>query len=123
MGKNLRRAAGSLLVVGLGGTELTGLERAWLHVVRPAGIILFKRNIVDVDQTRALLNEATGLGTLHSNRCVDVEGGTVNRFRDAIGPMPSAQAVARAERALPPNKRGSLAREHGKLIARAVKAF
>ena len=27
---SLRRAAGSLLVVGLTGTELTGLERAWL---------------------------------------------------------------------------------------------
>jgi beta-N-acetylhexosaminidase len=123
MEKNLRRAAGSLLVVGLGGTELTGLERAWLRVIRPAGIILFKRNIADVDQTRALLNEATGLGALHSARCVDVEGGTVNRFRDALGPMPSAQAVARAERALPPRKRGTLAHEHGDLIARAVKAF
>ena len=43
----LRQAAGSLLVVGLGGTELTGLERAWLRLVRPGGIILFKRNIVD----------------------------------------------------------------------------
>jgi beta-N-acetylhexosaminidase len=123
MEKNLRRAAGSLLVVGLGGTELTGLERAWLRVIRPAGIILFKRNIADVDQTRALLNEATGLGALHSARCVDVEGGTVNRFRDALGPMPSAQAVARAERALPPRKRGTLAHQHGDLIARAVKAF
>ncbi len=55
MMSSLRRAAGSLLVVGLGGTELTGLERAWLKLVRPAGIILFKRNIVDARQTRALL--------------------------------------------------------------------
>ncbi len=44
----LRHAAGSLLVVGLGGTELTALERAWLKLVRPAGVILFRRNIVDV---------------------------------------------------------------------------
>src|SRR6185437_16811721 len=130
MEKNLRRAAGSLLVVGLAGTELTGLERAWLRVIRPAGIILFKRNVADVDQTRALLNEATGLGALHSARCVDVEGGTVNRFRDALGPMPSAQAVARAERhpTLSAKSRGkdgapSLACEHGDLTARAVKAF
>ena len=33
---SLRRAAGELLVVGLGGTELTGLERAWLKLVRAA---------------------------------------------------------------------------------------
>jgi beta-N-acetylhexosaminidase len=131
MTASLRRAAGSLLVVGLGGTELTGLERAWLRLVRPAGIILFRRNISDAGQTRAMLDEATGLGAAHSLRCVDVEGGTVDRLRDALAPMPSAQAVARA--AFPmsqtrdvghPGKGGnSFAREHGELVARAVKAF
>ena len=92
----VRAGAGSLLVVGLGGTELTGLERAWLRLVRPAGIILFRRNIEDARQTRALLEEATGILQPHSLRCVDVEGGTVDRLRDALAPMPSAQAVARA---------------------------
>ena len=95
MSRSLRRAAGSLLVVGLGGAELTGLERAWLRLLRPGGVILFRRNIVDAEQTRALLDEATGLGALHAVRCVDVEGGTVNRLRDALAPMPSAQAVVR----------------------------
>jgi len=123
MEKNLRRAAGSLLVVGLGGTELTGLERAWLRLVRPAGVVLFRRNIADAEQTRALVDEATGLSTPHSARFVDVEGGTVNRLRDALGPMPSAQAVARADRKLQPSRRGALAREHGDLIGRAVNAF
>jgi beta-N-acetylhexosaminidase len=93
---SIRRAAGSLLVVGLGGTELTGLERAWLRLVRPGGVILFRRNIVNAEQTRLLLEEATGLGALHAVRCVDVEGGTVNRLRDALAPMPSAQAVCGA---------------------------
>ena len=60
MATTIREAAGSLLVVGLGGTELTALERAWLKLVRPGGVILFRRNIADVAQTRALLNEATG---------------------------------------------------------------
>jgi beta-N-acetylhexosaminidase len=122
MEKNVRRAAGSLLVVGLGGMELSGLERAWLRVVRPAGVVLFKRNVADPEQTRALVNEATGLSAMHSARFVDVEGGTVNRFRDALGPMPSAQAVARADGKLG-KRRGALAREHGVLIGRAVKAF
>ncbi|MFZ0744252.1 MAG: beta-N-acetylhexosaminidase [Terracidiphilus sp.] len=116
----LRQAAGSLLVVGLGGAELTGLERAWLRLVRPGGVILFKRNIVDATQTRALLDEATGLGARHSVRCVDVEGGTVNRLRDALSPLPSAQAVGTA---VQKTSRSGLAREHGELIARAVKAF
>jgi len=150
MTANLRRAAGSLLVVGLGGTELTGMERAWLKMVRPAGIILFKRNIADAGQTRALLEEATGLGVECGLRCVDVEGGMVDRLRDALAPMPSAQAVARA--AFSPThsqstrmdgapgvsrKRGvssrsqnrdlghpmGFAKQHGELVGRAVKAF
>lgn len=118
--KGIRQAAGSLLVVGLSGSELTALERAWLKLVRPAGVILFRRNIVDAEQTRALLNEATGLGARHGVRSVDVEGGTVNRLRDALAPIASAQAVAAAARA---SRKPALARKHGELIARAVKAF
>ena len=120
MSVTIREAAGSLLVVGLAGTELTGLERAWLKLVRPGGVILFRRNITDVSQTRALLNEATGLGARHAVRCVDVEGGTVNRLRDALAPIASAQAVAAADRN---RKKSALARKHGELIGQAVKAF
>lgn len=120
MKTGLRQAAGSLLVVGLGGTELTGLERAWLRLVRPGGVILFKRNVVDAAQTRALLDEVTGFGAAHAVRCVDVEGGTVNRLRDALSPMPSAQAVGKA---VEKKHKDGLAREHGELIGRAVKAF
>jgi beta-N-acetylhexosaminidase len=144
MTANLRHAAGSLLVVGLGSRELTNLERAWLKLVRPAGIVLFRRNIEDPRQTRALLNEATALCVAYSFRCVDMEGGTVDRLRDALAPMPSAQAVTRAaKRAFLPflttkeeirsaqavtlaarrTGKNMLIREHGELVARGVKAF
>jgi len=116
----LRQAAGSLLVVGLAGTELTGLERAWLRLVQPAGIILFRRNISDAKQTRALLSEASALCAPHGIRCVDVEGGTVDRLRDAQAAMPSAQAVAVAARR---TDTPGLIREQGELIARGVRAF
>jgi beta-N-acetylhexosaminidase len=116
MSLTLRHAVGSLLVVGLSGTELTGLEHAWLKLVRPAGIILFRRNIISAQQTRALLNEAASLCTTHNFRCVDLEGGAVDRLRDALAPMPSAQAVARTG-----NEK--LMHEHGELVGRAVKAF
>jgi beta-N-acetylhexosaminidase len=120
MKESLRQAAGSLLVVGLGDKELTAMERAWLKLVRPAGIILFKRNIVDAAQTRALLAEATGFCPPHCGAFVDVEGGTVDRLRDVLAPIPSVQAVAQAART---KARPTIAREHGELIARAVKAF
>jgi beta-N-acetylhexosaminidase len=120
MAVSVRQAAGSLLVVGLGGPELSGLERAWLRLVRPAGIILFRRNINDARQTRALLNEASTYCTPRGLRCVDVEGGTVDRLRDALAPIPSAQAVANASLQ---SGRNTLDREHGELVAQAVKAF
>jgi beta-N-acetylhexosaminidase len=75
---------------------------------------------VDVAQTRALLDEATGVCAPRCVRCVDVEGGTVNRLRDALAPLPSAQAVGAAMRDL---HKPTLAREFGELIARAVKVF
>jgi beta-N-acetylhexosaminidase len=125
---SLRRAAGELLVVGLGGTELTGLERAWLKLVRPAGVILFRRNISDARQTRALLSNATTLTTPDALRCVDLEGGSVDRLRDALAPMPSAQAVARCDALGQERDKGKAVRnifatEHGALVAQAVKAF
>ena len=120
MKSTLRQAAGSLLVVGLGGTELTSLERAWLRLIRPGGIILFKRNITDAAQTRALLDEATGFCAPHAARFVDVEGGTVNRLRDALAPIPSVSAVAAAVLSL---AEPALARTHGELIAQSVRAF
>jgi beta-N-acetylhexosaminidase len=108
------------MVVGISGTELTGLERAWLKLIRPAGVILFQRNIDHAAQTRALLAQATGFCASHSLRCVDVEGGTVDRLRDAVAPMPSAQAVFAASQTA---RKPKLMREHGELVARAVKAF
>jgi beta-N-acetylhexosaminidase len=118
--KTLRHAAGELLVVGLSGTELTGLERAWLDIVRPGGIILFRRNIQDVAQTRGLLDAATGVCAQHAFRLVDLEGGAVDRLRDALAPLPSAQAVFRAAHN---QKRPAWMREHGELAGRAVRAF
>jgi len=112
----IRQAVGSLLVVGVTGPELTGLERAWLKLVRPSGIILFRRNIVDAAQTRALLTEATAYSSEASLRCVDIEGGTVDRLRDAVAPMPSAQAVSATNQP-------ELMRLHGELIARETLAF
>jgi beta-N-acetylhexosaminidase len=116
----LRHSVGSLLVVGLGATELTPLERAWLKIIRPAGIILFKRNIADPRQTSALLAESTTLCAANAFRCVDLEGGSVDRLRTALAPMPSAQAVAHAAQTSP---NANLAREHGELVARAILAF
>ncbi len=114
--KNLRASVGSLMVVGLSATELTSFERTWLRLVQPSGIILFRRNIQSAAQTRSLLADATSLCAPHAFRCVDVEGGTVDRLRDALAPSPSAQSVFNTGKP-------ALMRQHGELIARSIRAF
>ena len=112
----LREQVGQLIVAGVEGLELSAMERAWLKLVRPGGVILFRRNIEQATQVAELLREVTQVAGAPLFRCVDVEGGLVDRLRDVIAPMPSAAAVfATGERA-------NFVR-HGRLIAREAKAL
>jgi beta-N-acetylhexosaminidase len=88
------------LVVGLPGTTMTDDTRALLERVRPAGVILFSRNIEDPDQVRRLV---TGLEDLEPRPFVsaDLEGGMVNRLSALWGDLPTpAEAAAAGRRAV-----------------------
>jgi beta-N-acetylhexosaminidase len=113
---DLAEQAGQILIAGLASTTLSAEESTWLQRIRPGGIILFRRNIEDASQTAALLHDADRLGTTPIFRCVDLEGGLVDRFRDVIHPMPSPSAVFAT------GKR-NLYRQHGWLIAREARAL
>lgn len=90
---NLRQQVGQLILVGVEGTELTALERAWLKLIQPGGVILFRRNIEAAAQTIGLLREVATVTAAPQFRCVDLEGGLVDRLRDLIAPMPSPASV------------------------------
>lgn len=69
------------VIFGLSGPVLTADERAFFASVEPAGYILFKRNIVDRAQVRALtdsLRELAGRDDLAI--LIDQEGGRVARM-------------------------------------------
>src|SRR6201999_251110 len=110
----LRHAAGQVLVVGLEGLQLTALESAWLRLCRPGAVILFRRNIETASQTYELLRSATQAAGQAMLRCIDVEGGTVDRLRDLIAPMPSPLAVAATNKT-------ALFEVHGSLIGEEVR--
>ncbi len=112
----LRHRAGSLLIVGVESTALTALETAWLHSLQPSGIILFRRNIEAAAQLHGLWQQAASTLTQPFFRCVDLEGGTVDRLRDLIGPTPSAAEVASTNRP-------AVFRAHGALIGRMLHAL
>jgi beta-N-acetylhexosaminidase len=112
----LRKQVGQLLIAGLEGLDLTPLEKSWLKVIQPGGVILFRPNIEEAAQTYRLLAEVTYSSTEPLLRCVDLEGGLVDRLRDLIGPMPSLAAVAASGKK-------ALYRKHGELIGREARAL
>lgn len=112
----LRHRIGSLLIVGVESTSLSPLESAWLRSLQPSGILLFRRNIESAVQVHALLLQAAREMTPPFFRCLDLEGGTVDRLRDLVGTTPSAAEVAATNRS-------ALFHEHGALIGRMLHAL
>lgn len=112
----LRHRVGSLLIVGVESTSLTTLETAWLRSLRPGGIILFRRNIESPAQVHLLFQQATSILSSPFFRCIDLEGGTVDRLRDLVGPTPAPAEVAATENP-------KLFSEHGDFIGRTLHAF
>jgi beta-N-acetylhexosaminidase len=91
------RAVG-LLLVGFEGTKAYEIPIGLLRHV--GGIVLFARNIVDADQTRALVDDlqtaAREAGHPPLIVAIDEEGGTVSRIRGIGTHMPSAMALGAA---------------------------
>ena len=109
-----QRATRPALIIGFDGTEMSPSLASLLERIQPAGVILFARNIVSAEQTYKLLKDCQARVEVPLFRCVDLEGGKVDRLRNAIGPAPSpadvfatgeseafSQARARDRRKLP----------------------
>jgi beta-N-acetylhexosaminidase len=100
---------GQLLIVGFDGTKMTPHLSSLLTRLQPAGVILFARNIKTPEQTWRLLRDCQNCVSTPLFACVDLEGGSVDRFRDVLGPAPSAADVfATRDR--------KLFRKHGQVI-------
>src|SRR6185295_8332426 len=101
------------LIVGVAGTKLSRDEAAFLKDARPAGFILFARNLADHEQIRALIGDVrAAVGADDLMVLIDQEGGRVQRLRPPLG------------RALPPAAAyGALyARDHAAAVMAAFEA-
>ena len=91
------------LIVGVPAKTLSAEEMAVLERVRPAGVILFSRNVETAEQTRNLVAQWQQLEP-RPFVAVDLEGGLVNRLSSLWGELPTPAAAAergrRAVRAL-----------------------
>lgn len=86
--------AGSLLLLGLSGPELTADEAVLFRRLQPAGYILFTRNIVSPWQTRALTDSLRDLSMDEPIIAIDQEGGRVTRTKELAPAAPSANVLA-----------------------------
>jgi beta-N-acetylhexosaminidase len=114
--QNGLRTIGQLLIVGFDGAEMTPAVASLLQRVQPAGVILFARNIRSAEQTWRLLSECQQCVGEPLFTCVDLEGGTVDRFREALGPAPSAAEVFATDDR-------NLFRKHGRIIGENCRAL
>jgi beta-N-acetylhexosaminidase len=113
---NAHSPVGQLLIIGFDGAEMSPRLSSLLTRIQPGGVILFARNIKGAEQTHALLRECQKCVATPLFTCVDVEGGTVDRFRGVIGSAPSpAEVFATGSRAL--------FRKHGRVIGQNCRAL
>ncbi len=105
-----KRRAGQRIVMGLAGPAVSEEERAFIRAARPGGFVLFSRNVEDPGQVRELNRELQALlpADLPPIRCVDQEGGRVQRIRAGatswppmrqlgnVADLPTTRAVAAA---------------------------
>jgi len=107
---------GQLLIIGFDGTEMNPALSSLLRRIQPAGVILFARNIVGAEQTWKLLRDCQAEVKTPLFTCVDLEGGKVDRFREAIGRAPApADIFATGDR--------RLFRKHGRVIGENCRAL
>jgi beta-N-acetylhexosaminidase len=103
-------------ICGCSGLALTTKERSFLRATGPWGLILFKRNVRDADQIRALTQAFREcVGRADAPVLIDQEGGRVQR----MGP-PGWRAYAAAatlEAALPEGEAEAAAHLTARLIA------
>ncbi|MEO8217160.1 MAG: beta-N-acetylhexosaminidase [Acidobacteriota bacterium] len=106
-----------VLGMGLTGPVLTELERGILRESPPAAVVLFGRNIQDREQLLELVSEIKAQSDVPPLVMIDEEGGRVDRLRDLIPGLPSAQFFSEGGHA------EELAEWFGTIVGRALRYF
>lgn len=104
------------MIMGFDGSSMSTPLREMLGTFQPGGVILFPRNIDEAAQVHRLLRDSQKAVATPMFRCVDLEGGTVDRLRNVIAPAASVTDVSAT---------GSkkLFRKHGRVIGEEARAL
>jgi len=113
------RDAGQVLLAGFDQSACDAELERLLTEVRPAGVIFSKRNIAGIPEFSELVQQVSS--TLGDRAhlpvlALDMEGGSVDRLRHVLAPLPSARAVAATDD-------DPFMRQFGALIGEAMSTF
>jgi beta-N-acetylhexosaminidase len=106
-----------ILGIGLTGKTLTDLERQFLADRSPYAVVLFGRNIGTAQQLRDLVHEVKSISRRPPLIMIDEEGGRVDRLRNLIPGLPSAESFQEGE------KPSEMAAWAGQIIGMALRYF
>jgi len=101
-GADMSTPWGQLLMVGLPGPELDATARWLIQELQVGGIILFRRNIVGLEQVADLVRACQEAALAASGYplwvAVDQEGGPVQRLQPPFPQVPAARSLGAAAR-------------------------
>src|SRR5438132_2569858 len=106
-----------VLGIGLTGKSLTDLERRIISETSPYAVVLFGRNVADAKQLRELIREVKSIARRPPIFMIDEEGGRVDRLRNLIPALPSAESFGEGDQPV------ELAAWLGKVIGMALRYF
>lgn len=103
--------------VGITGTKLTDLEREILRDTPPYAVVLFGRNVESEGQLRDLVAECKAQSDQPPLILIDEEGGRVDRLRNLVPGLPSAESFLEGEQTR------ELTETFGRIIGAALRYF
>ena len=109
----LSEHVGQLLTIGFEGDCWNRSLEALLRRISPGGVIFFSRNIKAAPDFHDLTGQIRQRLKTPPFLAIDMEGGQVDRLRDALAPLPAVRDVARA----------GMAAELGKMTGRELAAL
>lgn len=89
----VEKKIGQLFFIGIGGGEPDDNLKQLLEEVSPGGVCLFARNVKTAEQTGRLLSFVRENLPVEPFLSVDEEGGTVDRLRRIVTPLPPASSI------------------------------
>ncbi|MBI3651749.1 MAG: glycosyl hydrolase [Acidobacteria bacterium] len=107
---------GQLLFIGLPTTHVDHATRELLEQIQPGGVLLDKANIESAEQVVALTTEIRAILKVPPLLAVDQEGGRVDRLRDILSPMPSADLLRSSGDAATASRLGEITAEALRLL-------